>query len=698
MTDIALSSAISSLVTIQQQMAVASNNIANANTTGYTKETVQVAERVTGGVGTGVTNLGTVDNVDQYLLASVLQSNTQSAQATTYNTFYQDLQQALGQITSSATGGNDLASQLSTLQSSLTQLADTPENTSLNTQVVGNLDSFCSNLRSISAQIQQLRTNADSQISQTVDDVNTQLNSINSLNKAIQQAAATGQPTASLTDQRTAALQSLTADMGVSYYVDGSGAMQVYTTGGQPLLVGDTVVPLSHTASSIGTTSSYQSDGLGGIGGIMVGNTDITAQVGSGTLQALIQQRDTELPNAQNALNTLAQSVSTTLNNIYGLAVPAGSVNSTLTSPANLTSTSTVPVQPNTVVRVGTLDSSGNVTNYVDVDLSSATSVGSAVNLINSALAGNTPPLGKATLTGTAPTQTLTLQAPSGSAGINISTLSGGFLTTSGPNANVTQDFSSYFGLSPTMPQTALISGGKSAATIAVSSAILTNPSANFANGNGTMANMLSTALEAQQGFSAATAIGSGVQPSATTTFSNSASSFIISGGTKPVSVTLAAGSNSLQSVAAAINTASAAAGSSVSASVVGPTGGPNQLQILSGGSQVAFSGVTGDLLSTLGLSSAPTGYLATLSTTFSGYATDITAEIATRASNANNDQTSKQATLTALQQNLSTQSGVNTDAETAQLVTLQNAYAASAKIVSTVNAMFQSLLQAVGG
>ena len=76
MTDIALSSAVSSLLLIEKQMGVASNNIANANTVGYTKETVTVGERVTGGVGSGVTDLGTVSNIDQYLQAAVLQSNS----------------------------------------------------------------------------------------------------------------------------------------------------------------------------------------------------------------------------------------------------------------------------------------------------------------------------------------------------------------------------------------------------------------------------------------------------------------------------------------------------------------------------------------------------------------------------------------------------------------------------------------------
>ncbi len=698
MTDIALSSAVSSLVSIQQQMAVASNNIANANTVGYTKQTVQVAERVSGGVGTGVTDLGTINNVDQYLLASVLQSNTQSAQATTFNTYYQNLQQALGQITTSDTGGNDLSSQLATLQSSLTQLADAPENTSLNTQVVGNLDSLCSNLRGISVQVQQLRTNADSQIAQVVTDVNTQLNTINSLNKAIQTATVTNQPIASLTDQRTNALQALTADLGVSYFIDGTGAMQIYTTSGQPLLVGDTVTPLSHTASTIGATSSYQSDQQGGISGIILGSTDITGQISSGKLAALIQQRDTELPNAQNSLNSLAQSLSSTLNNIYGLSAGSPPPSSITGTAGTFNGTDPIYAAAGTTLRVASLDSAGNVSGYVDVNISGAATVNDVVNDINNAASNANPPLAvSASLTGGPPGDLQLTSTGAAGTGVNLATLSGGVSGNPIAPTNPGVDLASYFSLAMPAAKDLLV-GGNSAASIAVAPSILANPNANFSAGNGTMASMLTNALQDQQNFSAATAMGTATQSGATTTFSNSASSFIIGGGSTPVTVTLPAGTTTtLQSVAAAVNAASTAAGSTVYASVVGPANGPNQLQITSGGSQVTFSGVTGNLLSTLGLSNAPTGYLATVSTTFSGYATDVTAEVATRATNANNEQTSKQTTLTALQQSLSSQSGVNVDAESAQLVTLQNAYAASAKIVSTVNAMFQSLLQAVG-
>src|SRR5579859_1691456 len=130
MTDLALSSAVSSLLLLQKQMSVTSSNISNANTKGYTAETENVSALVVNGVGGGVQDLGTVSNVDQFLQAQIVGANSVTNQASTYNSYYQSLQQAMGQISQTDTGGNDISSQLATVQTDLSQLAATPQNTS----------------------------------------------------------------------------------------------------------------------------------------------------------------------------------------------------------------------------------------------------------------------------------------------------------------------------------------------------------------------------------------------------------------------------------------------------------------------------------------------------------------------------------------------------------------------------------------
>lgn len=696
MTDLALSSAVSSLMLLQQQMSVASSNIANANTAGYTKESVTVAAQVTNGVGSGVQGLGIVSNVDKYLQAQVITANSDSTQATTYNTYYQNLQQVMGQIGQSDTGGNDISSQLATLQTDLSSLAATPQNSSLGNGVISSLDNVTSTMRSTSQQIQTLRSQADQQVSDTVDDVNTQLDAINSLNTQIATAQARGQSTAALDDQRTTALKTLSADVGVGYYANEQGEMQVYTTAGQPLITGNVVNHLSHQSVSVSGSMSYPG---GGINGIMVGGTDITATIGTGKLASLVQQRDSELPAAQNALNYLAQQVSSGLNAISNLG-SASPPPSTLTSasPANYLGTDVVtptvanpsasPPVSDLTVRIALTDSSGQVQSYQDVNLSSAATVSDVVNDINTAF-GSTV----ASLNGGA----LQLTSPTSGQGISVATLSGNLSGT---------DFSSFFHLND------VVTGGASAATIGVNPAMLKNssllplgklnstvpaptvPFSGVGAGDGSTAQAMASAMLANQTFTTGTATGTATfnSPNAGMTV---AGSFTINGGSSPITVQVTSGMTP-QNIVDAINTAATAAGSTVSASVTGS--GIYQVQITSGGNAVTFSNVSGNALSSLGIASSPTGHLGAATTTYGGFASNLIADVASRAAAAQTDSTAKTTTLTSLQTTLSNQSGVNVDQQTAMLTQLQNLYAASARVITTQTAMFNSLIQAVGG
>jgi flagellar hook-associated protein 1 FlgK len=692
MSSVSLSASVSSLLLLEKQMGVISNNIANANTVGYTAESEVTAQRVTGGVGTGVVDLGTVDHVNQFLQAQVLQANATAAQATSFSSYYQNLQQVMGQITSATTGGNDISSQLASLQSSLSQLATTPQNSSLGNQSVADLGALTANLRSMSQQIQQLRSNADQQITQAVTDANTQLTTINSLNGQIKAAEANSQPTAGLSDQRSQALQSLTADIGVNYFTNANGAMQIFTTSGQALLVDSTVTPLSHTAVTVTNTMSYPS---GGITGIMVGGNDITGSITTGSVAALISQRDAELPNTQNALNFLAQTLSAGLNAASNLG-SASPPPSSLTSAVPASYQGTDPVTPSfpLTVRIAMVDAAGQAQSTQDVSFQATDStVNDIMNDINTAFGTPVPPV--ASLNGAGQ---LVLNSTTAGQGIAVSTLAGSLNGT---------DFSSFFHLND------VVTGGSSASTITVNPAMQKNsgllpigtlnstqpapnlPFAGVGAGDGSTANAMSNLLLGTQTFTTGTATGTITFPTPGQA-AGLAGGFVIQGATQPVQVSVTA-DQTLAQIAASINSAAASAGATgVSASVVG--NGIYQLQVTNGGNNLTFGSASGDVLSGLGLSGSPTGYLGSSSATFGVFASNLIADVASRASTAQTSQTSAQTTLTALQSSFSNQSGVNSTQQLAQLSTLQDQYAASAHVLTTVTAMFNALIAAVGG
>jgi flagellar hook-associated protein 1 FlgK len=586
--NVSLSTAVSSLLAIEQQLNIASNNISNANTVGYTEKSATVAATESAGVGTGVTVLSVGSDIDTYLLRQVVDATAESNQASTSASYYDSLQQILGEVSTgtASTSGSDIASDISSLSTDITALADSPSSASDKSQVVADLTQLADDLRSTSANIQALRQKAEDAVTSTVDDINTQLSTIAKLNVSIANGKAAGESTADLEDERNTALQSLSADIGINYYIDSAGRAQVYTKTGQLLVDGETAMTVSHTTTSgISASTTYSG---GGIGGITVEGNDITDSLGTGTLAALVEQRDTVLTGVQSELDALASSLSTAFNAVSNLGSASPPVQ-TLTGSGTFTSGSAVDVDGSTTVQVTVTDSSGDIVSAVNVPLDGDSSVGDIVSSLDDAFSSS----GVAASATLDANGHLVIQATGSSDGVAVSTLSGSVGGT---------DFSSYFGLND------LFVDGTSAATIRIKSALSSNSASlptgtlststtvgatAVASGDATIANDLADALTAEQSFSAAGNIGA----------------------TKA---------------------------------------------------------------------------------TFSGYATDIISDISTRYTAAGTTSTTAASTLSQLQDSFSNEAGVNTDSETALLTELQNQYAASAQIITTVKSMFASLLTAV--
>ena len=102
----------------------------------------------------------------------------------------------------------------------------------------------------------------------------------------------------------------------------------------------------------------------------------------------------------------------------------------------------------------------------------------------------------------------------------------------------------------------------------------------------------------------------------------------------------------------------------------------------------------------TAALSFSPTTGVGSTSTPYSGTLPDYMSQIVSQQSQAANAATNLQqgqdTVVSALQQRFNDQSGVNIDTEMSNLIALQNAYSANARVMSTVQQMMATLLQSV--
>lgn len=510
---IARYSAYSALMTTQTQISVSSANIANADTEGYTKKTATQASTTTSGVGTGTTITGITSSVDKLLLKQLFSAESELGAATVADSYASQLQSYMGSVSGSEDGGTSIADSLTSLESALSQLADTPESTTLQSQVVTALDDLAAQLRETSSNVQTLRSNADQEIDSSVDQVNDLLDSIDELNGEIAAASAAGNSTADLEDQRNQALKSLSSLMDINYLTNSNGAVQVYTTGGTALVDGS-VHHLSFTAASTVTADSvYSTSGSSGLSGISVDGEDITAEITSGSIAALVEQRDEVLPAVQDELDELAVTLAGALNSVSntGTASPP---------PNSVTGTTSVSgsdaFSGSGTVRIAVTDDDGNLVSYEDLDLSSYTTVDDLVSAIDG-LSGVSASIGS--------DGSVTISAEDSSNGIAINEM------TSSVGADG-QGFSDWLGLNDIVTATGASDFAVSSSLLSDSSllpsstlddsATLTVGSQVVVEGSTTMAQTLYDTLTGNQSFDAA-----GELSSSKTSFASYASDIV---------------------------------------------------------------------------------------------------------------------------------------------------------------------------
>lgn len=315
MTSLSTASKIasSSLAAVQVQLSVTSSNIANADTDGYTKKTASQNSETTSGSGTGVSVSTVTSNVSRLLVEQLSEATSGTAAAEKTASYLDRLQTALGSTTSDSGSGTSLANLIADVESALSELATTPESTTLSMAAVEALDTLASEINELSSEVQSLRREADHEIASAVDGANVAIETIDELNKQIREASARGETTADLEDQRNSALVALSEYLGVTSFTASDGTMKVYTSSGQ-VLVDSTAHTLSFTsANTVNSGTSYDGTAAG-LSGVSVDGQDITDDIARGSIAALVELRDETLPAVQEALDELASGLIDSLN------------------------------------------------------------------------------------------------------------------------------------------------------------------------------------------------------------------------------------------------------------------------------------------------------------------------------------------------------------------------------------------------
>ncbi|HEX4036806.1 MAG TPA: flagellar hook-associated protein FlgK [Acidobacteriaceae bacterium] len=290
-----------SLDATQAALEATSNNIANSNTPGYTREVPQFSanaeSEVSGEVSGGGVTLDSLQSVrDELLNLQIQQQTSAQSSADTQSSSLQQIQ-ALFSGT-----GEDLASTLTAFSSSLQQLSASPSSAAAQQGVLAAGQNLAESFNFTANGLTSAQSAADQQVTQTVAQINTVTQQIAQLNAQIAQTVPAGQDGGTLQDQRDQLVQQLSTLTSVSITQSSDG--EVITTGnGSPLVMGGQSFSLQTTTGSDGMQHVLDANG-----------NDITTSLTGGQLGGAIQIRDQVIPGYLTSLNTLASQFATAFN------------------------------------------------------------------------------------------------------------------------------------------------------------------------------------------------------------------------------------------------------------------------------------------------------------------------------------------------------------------------------------------------
>jgi flagellar hook-associated protein 1 FlgK len=290
--------ASNALTADQGALEVTSNNIANANTPGYTRERPNLTEAAPVQIGSllygqGVSLQNIQSITDPVLQLSIQQEMSNQGQLTSFTNAMNQVQSLFNE-----TQGVGLQSALSKFFNSLQSLSTNPASASLGQSVLSAAQNLTTDFHQISSNLTQIQTGLNQNVTQDVSQINHLTSQIAQVSGQVESLQAQGGDTGSLVDQRTELVNQLSNLVGLNVTNNSSGNYTLSTQNGSLLVVGNQSFTLQTQLNS-----------STGMQGVYANGTDITSTITQGDLGGLIQARDTSIPNAQNSLNALAYNL-----------------------------------------------------------------------------------------------------------------------------------------------------------------------------------------------------------------------------------------------------------------------------------------------------------------------------------------------------------------------------------------------------
>jgi flagellar hook-associated protein 1 FlgK len=300
-----LSIGVSALTANRQAMDTTGHNIANVNTEGYSRQTVDLATRNpdktgVGYIGTGVNISQVARRYDSFIASQVRTSQSVTAELQAY---YDGAVQ-LDEMVADAEVGIQPA--LNNFFNALQSLADDPASTSARQLVISEAESMVDRFHYFDQQFESVRTSLNDQIEASISEINHLAQDIASINHDIMQTY--GSTPNDLLDQRDQLVNDLSKLVSIQVLPQSDGAYNVFIGKGQPLVMAETAQSLTTQPSSVDASRLEIAINYS------FGSQIVTDQISGGAIGGMIRFRDEVLDPAQNRVGLVALGLANDLN------------------------------------------------------------------------------------------------------------------------------------------------------------------------------------------------------------------------------------------------------------------------------------------------------------------------------------------------------------------------------------------------
>lgn len=297
-----LGTGISGLLASRVALDTTSHNIANVNTTGYSRQTVDLTARDPQQVGSlfigqGVDVAGVQRAYSQYLTTALWSQGSSLQRADTFNQLTTDLNNLMG-------GNNNLQTSLDSFYAGVQDVANNPDSTPTRQALLAKASSLAGTFHTLDQQLGQQWGQINQRISDSVANINSLASGIADLNRQIESQTSGNQGPSDLLDRRDELLRQLSEKVQITTSTQGN-SVNVFIGNGQTLVSGGTAQILKTAPNAYDSTRVEVVASTG---------ANLSGQLGGGSLGGLLDYRSSVLEPTRNKLGQVAVAFASAVN------------------------------------------------------------------------------------------------------------------------------------------------------------------------------------------------------------------------------------------------------------------------------------------------------------------------------------------------------------------------------------------------